>query len=370
MDELQTLRETVDGEASAPVCWDAAIPRPHPARSRSPSSTFRRAPEAPHESLSARVTLIDEYVIHDKPDRKFVEPKDITFTDGSKCHTSMTGGNFLQCANVRAGLMLKHHDGQLNTALQGELAALHEALTCLRPLDRERETVMEGNRTSLYLIMIAFFRPEEMRIKKHREIVFQMTQMVASWDSLLMLQDAHTFMYTATLQQISLLPRRILALHPFTAAGNPGRGQRWVTYKPGPHPHGLQGDASEQWADNNNLEDHVRDLGNAAYARIPISIRSKSSSSGSPSAASSCDPAMRPGNPALSPLAIYHAILAGGHRLQTQCIDSKLRNAAAPKISTVCLLCKALVDDEDHAVGGACTGENARNLSEKGMTTL
>ena len=46
---------------------------------------------------------------------------------------------------------------------------------------------MTDSQTSLYLIMIALYRPEEMRIKKHREIVFQIAQMVASWDRPLML---------------------------------------------------------------------------------------------------------------------------------------------------------------------------------------
>jgi len=67
-------------------------------------------------------------------------------------------------------------------------------------------------------------------------------------------------------------------------------------------------------------------------------------------------------HPALSPLAMYHAMLARAHRLQTRCREARLRSAAAPKISTACPLCKAQVDDEDHAVGGTCTGENVINL--------
>ncbi len=51
-----------------------------------------------------------------------------------------------------------------------ELAALHEALTRLRPLHRERDNIMTDSQTSLYLIMIALYRSEEMRVKKHREV--------------------------------------------------------------------------------------------------------------------------------------------------------------------------------------------------------
>ncbi len=57
------------------------------------------------ESLSARVTLTDEYIIHDKPHRMFSEPKDIISTYGSKCHTSVTGGIFLESANISIGLL-------------------------------------------------------------------------------------------------------------------------------------------------------------------------------------------------------------------------------------------------------------------------
>ncbi len=62
--------------------------------------------------------------------------------------------NFPGVCKYQNDLMLKQHDGQLNTALQGELAALHEAVTCLRPLDGEREPVVKDSRTFLYLIMI------------------------------------------------------------------------------------------------------------------------------------------------------------------------------------------------------------------------
>ncbi len=69
---------------------------------------------------------------------------------------------------------------------------------------------------------------------------------------------------------------------------------------------------------------------------------------------------------ALSFLAMYHAMLARAHRLQTRCREARLRSAAAPPICTACPLCKAQVDDEDHAVAGTCTGENVITLIRQG----
>ncbi len=122
-----------------------------------------------------------------------------------------------------------------------------------------------------------------------------------------------------------------------------------------------------KWAVN-NLKDHVRDLGTAAYAQQVLNspkqsilklIKRLTEEDGGIE--------FRSSNafwwhPALSPLAMYHAMLARAHRLQTRCREARLRSAAAPKISTACPLCKARVDDEDHAVGGTCTGENVINL--------
>jgi len=95
-----------------------------------------------------------------------------------------------------------------------------------------------------------------------------MVQMVASWDRPLMLLmlRAHIDMRGNTAADKLASKARTGAAHVFTAAGKPGRGQHWIAYEPGPRPNGLQGDASEKWAVN-DLKDHVRDLGTAAYAQ-------------------------------------------------------------------------------------------------------
>ena len=98
------------------------------------------------------------------------------YTDGSKQDTSLTAA-VVQPAMHRAwARRVQGHDGQLNTPLRGELAAIYIALDEL-PVDAN-VIIMTDSLTSLQLISAMRTRPEALRYHKHQHILTRLAQLL------------------------------------------------------------------------------------------------------------------------------------------------------------------------------------------------
>ncbi len=110
---------------------------------------------------------------------------------------------------------------------------------------------MTNSQTTIDLILIGPNRPEEMRMRKHRETVLQLAHMIASWDRpLIMLKvRAHVDVRGNTrADELASRAHDDCNAYVFNSAGRPGRGQHWITYKPRPHLSGGSTDPRIRWA--------------------------------------------------------------------------------------------------------------------------
>ncbi len=121
---------------------------------------------------------------------------------------------------------------------------------------------MTESQTTIDLILMGLNRPEQMKMRKHREVVLQQAQMIASWVRLLALLKVRTHVDVRGNTRADELASRAHVdcnAYVFNSAGRPGRSQHWITYKARLHPRGDSTDPRTKWAVN-NLQAHEHSL--------------------------------------------------------------------------------------------------------------
>ncbi len=102
----------------------------------------------------------------------------LVYTDGSKSKTSVTAAVYFAARQTVRMMRVAGHPGQLNTALRGELAGIHEALHhTARDLPI---TLLTDSLTSIHLINATMYRCESQKTHKHRHIINQIVQRLAT----------------------------------------------------------------------------------------------------------------------------------------------------------------------------------------------
>lgn len=293
--------------------------------------------------------------------RRFPNPKDIAYTDGSKKGASVTGAVIQQAEGIETPIKIRDHAGQLNTCLHGELAAIHRCLTELSDLHhRACDTVMTDSQTALDLISIGLRAPERLRINKHRDVVLQIAQMLAAWPREIHL---HKVRANVDVEGNTLADELADAAHTaeaaqiFTAGGEAGRGQHWIMYLP--KQTGAAVGASEPWAVN-NLKGHVLALATTAHADQVLNAPTHSVIKQVKHLLEH-DGGIAVGisnafwwSPSLAPREMHDALQIRSNRLHTKCRDARWAGTASSAANTICPLCKRSTDDACHALGERC----------------
>jgi ribonuclease HI len=370
--DLAPLQDAVHTELGAELQWQPHLRSPPP-RKRRPSEAFSKATEAPEPGARTRFesdTTFDA-VTGDMQPRRFADPADIMYTDGSKKGSTVTGAAVLQTEEIEVAFKLRDHDGQLNTPLHGELAAIHTALTHLQLCPhRHRDVIMTDSQTALHLINMAIHRPEDMRINKHKEIVLQIAQMLAAWPRCIHLLKvrAHVDVTGNTLaDQLAKDAQTDDACPVFDEAGKAGRGQHWIVYEPPQQHAGGGGDPPRPWAVN-NLKGHVLSLAETARAKQVLAcptqsvlklIKHLAEDDGGVELHSTNAFLW---NQSLTPQEMRNAMLVRAHRLHTKCREARWAEGTTRQVSTVCPLCKRATDDAHHALGDDCKHGDIRQL--------
>ena len=126
------------------------------------------------------------------------------------------------------------HDASLNTALHGELAAIHRALTLLSvPNYQGEQVILTDSLTSIWLIRRALYSPEFLREHKHKRILNEIAQLLVSRTGATSIYKvrAHTGVTGNTAADELAGLEHDLPIDPattFRAAGTTGRGAHWI----------------------------------------------------------------------------------------------------------------------------------------------
>jgi ribonuclease HI len=174
--DLAPLQDAIHAELGTGFQWRPHLRSPPP-RKRRPTEAFskttKRLKQVHGCASNQTQALTPSHVIYDRAGSqcRFPASADIMSTDGSKKGSTVTGAAVLQTEEIEEAFKLSDHDGQLNTPLHGELAAIHTALTQLqlRP-QRHRDVVMTDSQTALHLIKMAIHRPEDMRLTSAKRL--------------------------------------------------------------------------------------------------------------------------------------------------------------------------------------------------------
>ena len=212
--------------------WMGDTKSPHRRRNQRPPQMVIRAALPPAAPLHTPMALPALEYQATYP-RLFADPDSITYTDGSKTGTSVTAAICIPSANIEQAIRLQGHDPVLNTALQGELVAIHEALRIRRNMpDRDHDDViMTDCQVALQLIRLGLFSPERLRAGKHRHIVMRIATMVAAWPRGLRLLKvrAHVDVHGNTQADKCATQAHENETVPTTdVGGNGGRSQHWI----------------------------------------------------------------------------------------------------------------------------------------------
>lgn len=98
---------------------------------------------------------------------RFASWKDLCYTDGSKADKGLTGSVVHPTSGRTALIHLKGHEGQINTAVRGELAALLPAVTDICP--GQPLTILTDCQTAQWNTECMRACPERHRDHKHED---------------------------------------------------------------------------------------------------------------------------------------------------------------------------------------------------------
>ena len=200
------------------------------------------------------------------PDERFAHPHRLVYTDGSKVGSSITAGVYQEASLIEESFKVVGHEPQLNTVLRAELAAIHRALDALRSRDFQHDTcVLTDSQTAIYLIDRALHRPESLRVHKHRDLLFTISQRLLAHPRGIQLLKvrAHTGVLGNEKADslASLAHGSTAGSNSFGAAGHPGRGLYWVKYNVS-----LPGQLDAQVHNANDLDHDLLRVATEAHA--------------------------------------------------------------------------------------------------------
>ena len=158
---------------------------------------------------------------------------DITYTDGSKQGTSLTASVHHPRSNTTLAYKLLGHDDQLNTALQAELVAIHQALhntDVMTPL-----TIMTDSLTSIHAINNMLTRPERLRLHKHKQVLSQIAQRLVARTAKTTIHKVKAHVGIIGNEMADKAARQAHdddSTPTVTVAGSSGRGSAWLKYAP------------------------------------------------------------------------------------------------------------------------------------------
>ena len=289
----------------------------------------------------------------------------LLYTDGSKCRSSLAASVYQTRTNQEWLLKLAHHDGQLNTSLRAELAAILYAVQSIPPM--EEITFLTDSLTSLQLINNMLSRPQGLRHHKHRRLLSELAQLLWSRQAPVTAHKVRAHIGCSGNERADRLAQ---AAHTsptaisYTPAPEPGRGPFWLQY---PMPSPSTGDP-QMW-NTDNLRHHPAKIAAAAHSSTLLTTSTSHHIQAinamlTGSRAASAPPTAQPvpldsGILILPSTAFLRPPTAGHTRLTHKRCRTALRIRYAPNLRTkranseACPLCAADINSLMHQCG-AC----------------
>ena len=111
-----------------------------------------------------------------------------SYTDGSKLDTGALGAAYYSSLSGQThSATLTGHSAQVNTVTRAELVGIQMCLAALHssaPLSHTSHFIFSDSQTSLQLIRLVMYRPDSLRMRKHKVLLHQISHLIACLTSL------------------------------------------------------------------------------------------------------------------------------------------------------------------------------------------
>ena len=187
--------------------------------------------------VQVRAATADPSMVTPSPAPLLMADRHLIYTDGSKKDSAVTAACYrpgLQDnEDTRWAAICKGHPAHLNTALRGELAALHHAVHHMA-LPHEDIVIMTDSLTAIQLIHRMMERPEDLKHHMHKQILQEIVPR-------LLARQGHTTLCKVRAHigvqgnekadQLSRAAHTTTLGGSFTAATRAGTGPNWVLFE-------------------------------------------------------------------------------------------------------------------------------------------
>ena len=384
---LDTLKNAMEKQGIFPDDWTASITR-HSTLNDGDIITkgYRRASTAPPaQDLNHIVEPLDRgqplkmwraalKCYCTQPAKHFPSPKSIIYTDASKSGTSVAAAVHQASTGLNHSFKVLGHDASLNTALHGELAGIHRALTLLNePQHHGPQVLLTDSLSSIWLIRRALSSPQFLRVHKNRCILLEIAHMLASRTAAIHIYKVRA--HTGIVGNIAVDKLAKLAhdLPPdpatdFTAAGATGRSAHWIQYasdgsgSPALDQHG------PPFRDVDTLKDHVLRIAQAQHTHKLMTPKK-------PSSVLIKNIALLKEHEGIDTDAtrsIWNSVRAPDLKIAIRIRLNRLHTAARQKLHTpdktpdaTCTKCGAAIEDADHALNKCTQPQSIQMYKER-----